>query len=83
MPSIPRVDPSYTVAMLQADGKAFLRAGRKFWEGRAKCGMPGAIAYYKDSALGMVIFTRGEYGQHLLNNIEAQGPVYIFGSSKE
>ncbi len=45
--------------------------------------MPGAIAYYKDSDLGMVIFTRGEYSQQLLGNIEGQGPVYIFGSTKE
>jgi len=80
--SIPRKDPTYTVDMLHEDGKAFLAAGLKFWEGRAKAGMSGAIAYYKDSDLGMVIFTRGEYSQQLVDNIEGQGPVYIFGGSK-
>ena len=81
--SIPRPDPTYTVKHLHRDGKAFLKAGLKFWEGRAKAGMSGAIAYYKDSELGMVIFTRGEYTKQLLSNIEGQGPVYIFGGSKD
>lgn len=81
--SIPRVDPNYTVDKLHEDGQDFLAAGLKFWEGRAKAGMSGAIAWYKDSNHGMVIFTRGEYSQQLINNIENQGPVYIFGSSIE
>lgn len=81
--SIPRKDPSYTVEQLHKDGQAFLKAGLKFWEGRAKCGMSGAIAWYKDSAKGTVIFTRGEYSQVLTNNIENQGPIFQFGSSIE
>lgn len=81
--SIPRSDPSYTVVDLHKDGQAFLKAGQRFWEGRAKAGMSGATAWYKDGDLGMVIFTRGEYAQQLINNIEAQGPVFHFGSTKE
>lgn len=81
--SIPRKDPKYTVDDLHKDAQAFLKAGLKFWEGRAKAGMSGATAWYKDSNKGMVIFTRGEYSQQLVNNIEGQGPVYNFGSTIE
>jgi len=81
--SIPKRDPNYTVKDLHKDARKFLKAGLRFWEGRAKAGMDGAIAYYYDSNLGMVVFTRGEYHQQILGNIEAQGPVYHFGSSKE
>lgn len=77
--SIPKVDPNYTVKHLHRDGQAFLKAGMKFWEGRAKCGMDGAIAWYKDSCMGTVIFTRGEYDYKLTANIENHGPVFIFG----
>lgn len=81
--SIPKLDPTYTVENLHRDGKAFMEAGLKFWEGRAKAGMSGATAWYKDSNLGMVIFTRGEYADQLVNNIENQSPVFEFGSTKE
>lgn len=81
--SIPKIDPNYTVDQLQKDGIAFLEAGQKFWEGRAKCGFSGAIAYFRDSELGTVIFTRGEYNYQLTSNIEAQGPTYTFGGLKE
>lgn len=81
--SIPRVDPKYTAKDLRREGEAFLKAGLKFWEGRAKFGESGAIAWYKDSNKGMVIFTRGEYSQQLVSNIENQGPVYMFGGTKE
>ncbi len=77
--SIPRIDPTYTVVDLQRDGREFLAAGLKFWEGRAKCGMSGAIAWFKDSRQGTCIFTRGEYNYKLTDNIEAHGPVYSFG----
>jgi hypothetical protein len=81
--SIPRLDPNYTVEQLHKDAQEFLAAGLRFWEGRAKAGMSGAIAWYKDSNKGMVIFTRGEYSRQLVDNIENQGPVYSFGSSIE
>ena len=81
--SIPRVDPNYTVKDLHKDGQAFLKAGLKFWEGRAKAGMNGAVAWYKDTSKGTVIFTRGEYDYKLMENIEGHCPVYTFGSSKE
>ena len=80
--SIPRIDPNYTVEQLQADGIAFLEAGLRFWEGRAKCGMGGAIAWFKDSERGTAIFTRGEYDYQLTANIEGQEPVYEFGGTK-
>ena len=81
--SIPRKDPNYTVDQLHKDAQVFIEAGLRFWEGRAKAGMDGAIAWYKDSSKGTVIFTRGEYSQQLINNIENQGPVFKFGSSVE
>lgn len=81
--TIPKRDPTYTVNDLHRDGKAFMRAGLKFWEGRVKAGESGAVAWYKDSALGIVIFSRGEYSQQLVQNIENQGPVFQFGSSRE
>lgn len=81
--SIPQRDPNYTIDMLHDDGVAFLKAGLKFWEGRHKAGMSGAIAWFKDSNEGMVLFTRGEYSQQIVNNIEAQGPIYQFGGMKD
>ena len=81
--SIPRRDPKYTIEDLHKDGLKFLKAGLKFWEGREKAGMGGAIAWFKDPQHGMVIFTRGEYAQQLVNNIEAQGPTYQFGGMKD
>lgn len=81
--NIPKVDANYTVEQLHKDAQEFLTAGLKFWEGRAKAGMSGATAWYKDSNKGMVIFTRGEYSDLLVSNIEHQGPIYSFGSSIE
>lgn len=81
--SIPRLDPSYTVDQLQKDGIEFLKAGQKFWEGRAKCGMGGAVVWFKDAHLGTVIFTRGEYDYNLTQNIDNQGPTYEFGGLKD
>lgn len=81
--SIPRIDPTYTIEDLHKDGEAFLNAGLKFWEGRAKAGMGGATVWFKDAGAGMVIFTRGEYAQQLVNNIENQGPTYTFGGTKD
>lgn len=81
--SIPRRDPNYTMADLERDGVAFMEAGKKFWEGRAKAGMSGAVAWFKDSNEGMVVFTRGEYSQQIVANIENQGPVYMFGGTKD
>ena len=80
--SIPRKDPNYTVDQLQKDGVAFLEAGLRFWEGRAKCGMAGAVVWFKDTELGTVIFTRGEYDYKLTQNIEGHGPTYEFGGLK-
>lgn len=81
--SIPRIDPTYTVQNLHDDGMAFLEAGLRFWEGRAKMGMSGAVVWFKDSDEGLVIFTRGEYSQQLVQNIENQGNVYTFGWTKD
>lgn len=80
---IPRRDPTYTLEHLYKDAQDFLAAGMKFWEGRAKAGMDGAVVWYKDSAIGTVIFTRGEYDWQLTKNIENSQPTVILGASKD
>lgn len=79
--SIPRLDPTITVEQLSECGQKFLDAGFAYWEMMQKVkGLGGAIAWIDNTDGHMVIFTRGEYSQQLVSNIERQGPTFKFGA---
>jgi len=79
--SIPKVDPNFTLDMLQEVGKEFLDAGYKYWEAMHKSGVPcGAVCWLTDLDGRMAIFTRGEYRDTIMRNIEKIGRVTHFGA---
>ena len=80
--SIPRIDPSFTTEDLSKVGDAFLEAGRNYWEAAHKAGMNGAIIWLTSVSGELVMFTRGEYRETLLINIDyVGGPGRSFGAS--
>lgn len=79
--SLPKIDPDFKITELQTLGDAFLQAGKAYWEGMHKARMGGALAWIEDPAIGLVIFTRGEYRETLLHNIPEIGPVYHLGGA--
>lgn len=81
--SIPKRDPSFTMAELEAAGTAFLEAGKAYWEAMQKAGIGGAVSWLEGNEGGLVIFTRGEYRECLLRNVHEIGPVYHFGSARD
>ena len=48
----------------------FLAAGRKYWEAAQKAGIGGAVIWVSDTADGLVLFSRGEYRETLMRNID-------------
>ena len=48
----------------------FLAAGRKYWEAAQKAGIRGAVIWVSDTADGFVLFSRGEYRETLMRNID-------------
>lgn len=78
--SIPRRDPSVTIADVQKAADKFLAAGQEYWDTCRKAGLDlGSVTYIQDSAKGMAIFTRGEYSDTLMRNIPEVGRVYNLG----
>ena len=75
--SIPRRDPSFTMADLQKSADKFLAAGQEYWDACRKAGLNlGSVTYIDDAAKGMAIFTRGEYRGRILQNIPDVGQTY-------
>jgi len=73
--SIPRIDPSVTIGDLQAAADRFRDAGLEYWEMLHKCeatarNTAGAVVWLTDADGSMVIFTRGEYRERLMMNID-------------
>jgi hypothetical protein len=61
----------------------FLAAGRKYWEAAHKAGIGGAVIWVSDTADGLVLFTRGEYRETLMRNIDyLSDNVRYFGAGK-
>lgn len=81
--SIPRVDKNYTMKELEEVGKEFLAVGLKYWEASHKAGIQGAIVWLTDLDGALVLYTRGEYRQRLLLNVDAIGPTRYFGVTKD
>lgn len=81
--SIPRRDPNFTMQDLSKVGEKFLAAGFEYWEAAHKAGIDGAIIWLSDTNGYTCLFTRGEYKQTLLNNVDRIGPTTSFGSMKD
>jgi hypothetical protein len=81
--SIPRRDPTFTMKDLAKVGDKFLAAGYAYWEAAHKAGIEGAVIWLQDTNGRMVVFTRGEYSQQIVGNIERLGPVKQFGAMQE
>ena len=79
--SLPRRDPNFSVAELQRLGDEFLAAGKAYWEALHKAGMGGAVGWIEDTEKGLVIFTRGEYRDVLMQGIPQIAPIYHFGAA--
>jgi hypothetical protein len=78
--SVPRIDPKFTLKDLSHVGEKFLDAGNDYWAAAHKAGIGGAIMWLTSESGAMVIYTRGEYKDSLLANIERQGPTTSFGA---
>lgn len=80
--SVPKVDPNFTLDDLRKVAAVFTEAGFAYWEAAHKAGMHGAIMWVTSEDGAMVLYTRGEYQQQILNNIARTGPTTSFGAMK-
>lgn len=67
-------------------GKALLRAAHKFWKACDSEGQHGAVQWLIGTDGELIIFTRGEYRQRLMENIEKlsyQENIHLFHESME
>ena len=78
--SIPRVDPKFTKSDLQKSAKKLVKCAYEYWKDAHKAGISGAVVWVKTGD-GCVVFTRGEYLNQIMENIEQPGPVIEFGVS--
>lgn len=81
--SIPKVDPKMTVKELQKEAALFIAAGYRYWEAAHRAGIGGAVIWVEDTDKGFVLFSRGEYKDTILRNIEPQGKTTYFGSMRD
>lgn len=79
--SLPKRDPNFTMKQLHEEAKKFIDAGKSYFEAAHKAGIGGAVIWYEDTNEGLVLFTRGEYRQQLLQNIPMHGPAVHFGGA--
>ncbi len=54
---------------LLESGKKLIKAARDFWEVHQKACGPRAVVWLKDDAGGLVLFTRGEYKDQIMENV--------------
>jgi hypothetical protein len=80
--SLPQRDPNFTVAELELIGQKLLDAAFEYWIAAHKAGIHGAVIWLK-SRDRFVIFTRGEYAEQLMRNIEDISPTIQFGHTAE
>lgn len=64
-------------ALLDA-GQELIDAGQKYWEVAHAHGISGAIIWLEDTDGRLFLFTRGEYRDQLLENVDRRGtPVHF------
>jgi hypothetical protein len=67
MPEPMREDPEESLYCL---GENLIKAAYKYWQKYQKEFGPDAVVYLKDTSGHMVLFTRGEYSNIIMKNIE-------------
>ena len=72
-----------TMEELNEEAKLFLAAGMRYWKAAHKAGIGGAVIWLKDTNGFGCIFSRGEYCDRMVANIETQGPTKYFGAMKD
>ncbi len=71
--SIPRQDPNFTREDLELSAHKLLEAAYQYWQDchRFDYKIAGAVQWLEDHETGhLVIFTRGEYRERLMMNID-------------
>ena len=77
---IPNKDPSFTVEELNKAASKFIEAGAEYWQAAHKSGVSGAVIWLTCEKTGATaFFTRGEYKDIMLQNIENCSPTFSFG----
>ncbi len=72
-----------TLKELDEECALFLAAGKRYWEVMYRAGHGGAVIWCKDTDGFGCIFTRGEYTDTLMQNIQRLGPTVHFGEIKD
>lgn len=72
-----------TIEELEAEAIIFLAAAKRYWDAAHKAGIQGAVIWTADTDGFGAIFTRGEYRDQMIYNIEGIGPTRMFGSAKD
>jgi hypothetical protein len=72
-----------TIEDLQKEATLFLEAGRRYWQVANKFQNYGAVIWVQDTAGFGVLYSRGEYSQQIIQNIERMGPTTHFGALKD
>ena len=69
---------------LKASADRLMEAAHDYFKAMSKHNLAGGCIWLTDEAGAMVIFTRGEYRQTLLRNIEEhrKGDMYNFGTGE-
>jgi len=57
-------------SLLYKKGQALIKAAYEYWKEYQETNEPGAVVWLKDTSGCMVLFTRGEYSQDIMRNIE-------------
>ena len=68
---------------LNKEAELFLAAGKRYWEAANKAGISGAVIWLKDTDGFGCVFTRGEYHDRIVMNIENTGPTKYFGAMRD
>lgn len=55
---------------LREKGRALIEAAYEYWKEYQKVSTPAAVVWLKDTSGHMVLFTRGEYCQTIMANID-------------
>lgn len=64
------ISEQITDAARLESGRKLLAAAHEFWRACRNEGQPGAIQYLEDTDGALIVFTRGEYRNRLLANIQ-------------
>lgn len=81
--SIPKRDSTFTTKDLDKAAEKWLAAGHEYWIAMNKAGMGGAVVWVNDTDGFGCVYTRGEYCQQIVQNIERLGPTHYFGCMKD